>query len=200
MSVAAFVLSRLPPPRARVLEVGCGAGELARALDVAGYDVTAIDPVAPKGPIFLRTRLEDFDDPGGFDAVVASRSLHHVHDLGGALDKLARLAHLLVLDEFVWDRFDRATGEWYDTRRREPGLPTAAEWEKRFQGLHGYEAMRTELRRRFSERFFSWEPYLYRYLHDPEAEEVERELIAAGRIQALGFRYVGVPLPPKTSG
>ena len=27
----------------------------------------------------------------GFDAVVASLSLHHVHDLGGALDKLASL-------------------------------------------------------------------------------------------------------------
>ncbi len=57
----------------------------------AGYDVVAIDPDAPDGEIFRRTTIEAFDDPGPFDAVVASLSLHHVHDLGAALDKLVRL-------------------------------------------------------------------------------------------------------------
>src|SRR5918998_551621 len=83
-----FVLSQLAAPPARVLEVGCGEGELARAMAGEGYEVVAIDPDAPEGPIFRRTTIEEFDDPGPFDAVVASRSLHHVHDLGGALDKL----------------------------------------------------------------------------------------------------------------
>ena len=44
MSVLAFVRSALPPPPARVLEVGAGDGELAAALLAAGYDVVAIDP------------------------------------------------------------------------------------------------------------------------------------------------------------
>jgi SAM-dependent methyltransferase len=139
-----FVLSQLAPPPARVLEVGCGEGELARAVAEAGYDVVAIDPDAPEGPIFRRTTIEEFDDPGSFDAVIASRSLHHVHDLGGALDKLVRLVRgPLILNEFAWDR-------------REPLTP---EWEQEHEGLHGYGAMRAELDARFEERFFEWRPY-----------------------------------------
>src|SRR5438445_12713907 len=51
VDLVSFVLAALPPPRARVLEVGCGAGALARAVDNAGYRVLAIDPEAPEGPI-----------------------------------------------------------------------------------------------------------------------------------------------------
>ena len=55
------------------------------ALDDLGHQVTAIDPAAPDGAIFQPVALEDFADPVEFDAVVASRSLHHIHDLGAAL-------------------------------------------------------------------------------------------------------------------
>ena len=92
--------SQLPPSPARVLEVGCGAGDLARALSAEGYSVLAIDPDAPEEPIFRRTTIEALDDPGPFDAVVASLSLHHVEDLGGVLDKLLRLLEgPLILNE-----------------------------------------------------------------------------------------------------
>ena len=139
-----FVLSQLPPAPRRVLEIGCGQGDLARAMAAAEYEVVAIDPEAPDGPIFRRTTLEAFDDLGPFDAVVASRSLHHVHDLGAALDKLVRLLNgPLILNEFAWDR-------------REPMTP---EWEEEHAGLHGYGVMRAELDARFEERFFEWRPY-----------------------------------------
>jgi 2-polyprenyl-3-methyl-5-hydroxy-6-metoxy-1,4-benzoquinol methylase len=52
-----FVLLQLPSPPARVLEVGCGKGELARALAGEGYDVVAVDPEAPEGSIFRRTTI-----------------------------------------------------------------------------------------------------------------------------------------------
>lgn len=127
-----------------MLEVGCGEGELAWALDAAGYDVVAIDPEAPEGRIFRRTTIETFNEPGPFDAVVASRSLHHVADLGAVLDKLARLTEgPLVLNEFAWDRRE----------------PMTREWEEEHEGLHGYGAMRAELDARFDERFFDWRPY-----------------------------------------
>jgi SAM-dependent methyltransferase len=139
-----FVLSQLPQPPARVLEVGCGEGDLAWALDAAGYDVVAVDPEAPEGRIFRRTTIEAFDEPGPFDAVVASRSLHHVEDLGDVLDKLVRLTDgPLILNEFAWDR-------------REPMTP---EWEEEHAGLHGYAVMRPELDARLEERFFEWRPY-----------------------------------------
>jgi SAM-dependent methyltransferase len=144
MELTEFVLSQLPPAPARVLDVGCGEGELARSLAGEGYEVIAIDPEAPEGPIFRRTTIEAFEESGRFDAVVASLSLHHVHDLGGALDKLVRMLRgPLILNEQAWDRLE----------------PMTPEWEEEHAGLHGYAVMRTELDARFQERFFEWRPY-----------------------------------------
>ncbi len=173
--------------------MGCGSGELARALVAAGYDVLAIDPVAPEGRIFRRITIEALDE-AGFDALVASRSLHHVADLDAVVAKLARLAPVLVLDEFAWDRMDTATARWYEEQRRAGAdVPPVAGWRERYGDLHGFEALRAALARHFVERRFEWVPYVHRYAHRPELEEPERELIAAGAIRALGFRFVGVP-------
>ena len=145
MELIEFVLSQLPPSPARVLEVGCGQGEVALALAEHGYEVVAIDPEAPEGEIFRRSTIEAFTDPGPFDAVIASRSLHHVHELGAMLDKLLRLLRgPMILNEFAWDRLE----------------PMTPEWEAEHEGLHGYGAMRAELDSRFEERFFEWRPYL----------------------------------------
>src|SRR2546423_4176001 len=107
MGFAAYVSRHLPPPPARVLEVGCGrGGGVARTLVASGYDVLAIDPDAPTGPPYRRVTLEELDDPGPFAAVVAGRVLHHVRALAPALDQLSGLAPLLVLDEVAWDHMD----------------------------------------------------------------------------------------------
>jgi SAM-dependent methyltransferase len=166
----------------------------------SGYEVVAIDPDAPKGQLFRAVSLEDFDSAEPFDAVVASRALHHIPDLPGALEKIARLlwpGGRLILDEHAYDRVDEETARWYLERRAasEPNSPKSledclAEWEADHADLHGYAAMRTELDRRFTERFFCWTPYLYGELAGVEEEE-ERALIDAGAIQAMGFRYVG---------
>jgi SAM-dependent methyltransferase len=191
MELTAWIRSQLPPPPARLLEVGCGDGRLARSLAAAGYDVLAIDPVAPTGEIFERTTIEKLEDRGSFDAVVASRSLHHVHDLDGVLAKIAGLAPVLVLDEFVWDRLDEPTARWYEEQRRPGDAPPVGEWRARHSHLHGFAALRDALARHLDEREFSWVPYLYRYFHRPELERLEARLIGTGDIRALGFRYVG---------
>ncbi|HSC92701.1 MAG TPA: class I SAM-dependent methyltransferase [Gaiellaceae bacterium] len=202
-----FVLAELPPVTARVLEVGCGDGELARTLERAGYDVVAIDPAAPDGPIFRPIKLEEVDDHERFDAVVAVRSLHHVTDVGSALGKIASLLvprGRLVVDELAWDRLDARTAEWFHGRRR--ALATAGrtppppatveacrrEWEEEHVGLHGYAALREALDERFREVAFAWTAVLHRYLDGVAAQSLERALIEADAIQALGFRYVGV--------
>jgi SAM-dependent methyltransferase len=199
--LAAFVERHLASPPARVLEVGCGRGELARAIGRLGHSVVAIDPEAPAGEIFQATSLEDFEGRGPFDAVVASRSLHHIADLGRALDKIARLLRaggVVIVNEHAWDRLDEPTARWYLAKRAaaEPVTSTSlnhclAEWERDHAGLHGYAAMRRELDRRFRARFFAWTPYLYGELAGAADEDEERSLIEAGAIQATGFRYVG---------
>lgn len=201
-----FVVAHAPAG-GRVLEIGCGDGALARELDAAGFDVLAIDPVAPVGAIFRRVALEELDEGGPFDAVVASMSLHHVHDLGAALDRIAGLlgrGGLLLLDEFAFDRLDEATADWYHgqlralaaARGREvPPSPDVlrAEWEAEHAGLHGYAVMRPALDARFDERAFFLEPYLHRYLDGAAGDTLERALIEAAAIQAIGYRYAGAP-------
>jgi hypothetical protein len=173
---------------------------VAPALADAGYDVLAIDPRAPAGPLYRQVALEELDDPGPYTAVVAGRVLHHVHPLGPALDQLAGLAPLLILDEFAWNHIDEPTVQWYEAQHRllvaagrEPtGPPDLTEWRSRHTDLHPYETLRAELAARYDERHFEWRPYFYRWLGGPATEELEQGLIDADAIRPIGFRYAGV--------
>ena len=196
MDLVTFVLTALPRPPARVLEVGCGAGDLARAIDAAGYSVLAIDPEAPAGPIFRRTKLEDVREAGTFDAAVASYSLHHIESVDLALERIADLLEprgCLVIEEFGWDLVDEATADWYRRQQGEMSVESVlTEWRAEHDGLHGYTEMRRALDERFTERSFEWRPYLYSCFERDELEPREREAIRLGEIRAVGFRYVGV--------
>lgn len=201
------VCSHIPEPPARVLEVGCGRGSLALALAERGFAITAIDPNAPDGPIFRRVALEDFSDERGFDAVVASLSLHHIHYLAGALGKIASLlppGGPLVLDEWAPERLAGNTARWYYDQRRalahagrtDSAAPDAfAVWERQTMAdladLHTSSAIRAELDIRFEERLLEWRPFLYSRRLDDTLEPLERVLIDGGGIDAVGFRYVG---------
>ncbi|MDR7255195.1 SAM-dependent methyltransferase [Nocardioides sp. BE266] len=88
------------PARGRVLDVGCGTGELALAARAAGHDVVAVEP-DPEMAELASVRLGDVlvgglpDLPladSGFDAVVASFVLNHVDDPRAGARELARVA------------------------------------------------------------------------------------------------------------
>ena len=205
MPTLEFVLESLPPAPARVLEVGCGRGTLARALATSGYDVTAIDPEAPDGPIFRRMRLEELDD-ATFDAVVMVVSLHHVEDVSAALDRVVSVLcerGLLVLEEFAKERLRGPAARWYWRQlqaRAEVGLHQSVDddfdrWlvtlQARLADIHQLAVIRRELETRFVERTAAWSPYLYRFELDEAIEALESKLIRSNAIDATGFRYVG---------
>ena len=205
-----FVRAHLSAPPARVLEVGCGQGELTTALAVAGYDVLGIDPLAPLGDRFRRIRLEDVDPgEGTFEAVLASHSLHHIRDLDHAVDRVVALLRpggVLVLDEHGWDLADEPTLDWLYGQRRAlaaAGVGEAPaslealreEWKAEHLGLHGFEALRAAVGARFEERAFVRTPFLHRLLGGVATEVLEQALVDAGAVQPLGFRYAGVVRP-----
>jgi magnesium-protoporphyrin O-methyltransferase len=110
----ATVLARLPPDLrgARVLDAGCGAGQMTADLAARGAEVTAVD-ISPALIAIARARLpaglpgrvtfasgDMLDDSlGRFDFVVAMDSMiyYRTSDIAAALDRLgARTAQAVV--------------------------------------------------------------------------------------------------------
>jgi SAM-dependent methyltransferase len=203
--VVNFVTANLPHSPARILEVGCGTGDLARVLAEQGNSLIAIDPEAPVGPIFRRTLLEEFTDEQLFDAVVANRSLHHVHDLAGGLDRILtamRTGGTLIVNEFAWDRMDAVTARWYLSMKTEPSPDDASllpnnfphAWIEEHKDHHDSKKMLQLLDGRFQREFFEWVPYIAEhYLERQDLVAEEEALGHGGQISLIGFRYVGTP-------
>jgi Methyltransferase domain len=194
-----FVLAHLPPPPAQVLEVGCGdRGGLVQALVDAGYDALGVDPRAPVGPYFRQVDFREVD--GEFDAVVAGRVLHHLRPLGEAVDRLAALAPLLLVDDFAWDLIDAAGQDWYEAQYRllaaagsEPKGPRSLdEWRAQHPDLHPHDVLLGALRARYDERTLEWVPYFHRWLGGPSSEGLEQTLTDVGAFPAIGWRWAGV--------
>jgi SAM-dependent methyltransferase len=104
----------------RVLEVGCGTGALARLLGEGGLEVTALDlkldnPAPAAGVRWVEADFLGFEDDR-FDALLFTRSLHHIHPLDHAVEQAVRLLRpggLLLLDEFDREAADADTARWY---------------------------------------------------------------------------------------
>lgn len=115
-----LLLSRLPPPPARLLEAGIGLGTTLARLTRLGYDVTGITPDAqqiamvralhPEADVHC-ARFEDFT-AGTFDAVFFQESSQYIDS--DALFARARelTRHVVVLDEVAMR--DEGTLHRYD--------------------------------------------------------------------------------------
>jgi len=108
--------------RRRILEVGCGPGDLARLLGAAGFEVTALDvalaspaPGPAPGVSWVEIDFLAFEaEP--FEAILFTRSLHHIHPLEQAVDRARRLLRpggALLIDDFDRDAPDAETARWY---------------------------------------------------------------------------------------
>ncbi|MGA8113804.1 MAG: methyltransferase domain-containing protein [Actinocatenispora sp.] len=116
----------LPPAPGTICEVGCGRGALAAALVAAGYQVTGLEPNAEaaavaqrRGVSVLVEGLLEHRTPDGYDAILFTRSLHHIENLDAAVSHalaLLRPTGRLILEEFAWERADPAAAAFvFDT-------------------------------------------------------------------------------------
>jgi 2-polyprenyl-3-methyl-5-hydroxy-6-metoxy-1,4-benzoquinol methylase len=208
---ARFLLEAVKGKR-RVLEVGCGTGFVALELAREGHAVMAIDPSEKALEVARRTLgaeavdlayvqapFEAFSEaPGTFDAVVFNRSLHHVTDLDGSVEKVRELLRkdgVIACNEFAFDRFDERAATWVfaieqllSAGASELEATCVAEairelrdaWTTKYRehGLHAEAPMLGALDARFQRRGFSREPYLYVRLANRVVDRERAEAMA----------------------
>jgi SAM-dependent methyltransferase len=199
--VLAFVRATLPPPPARVLEVGAGHGELAAALRTMGWDVVAVDPAADGAPgVEAIPLLEVAGADASFDAALAVVSLHHVEPLRKSCARLAALVRsggVVAIDEFDVSRFDERAAAWQGAQRAAAGKAAPEHAEHWVGDIRHHMHPVTEIRAALvAEGFDVGEPvrgpYLYRWDLDPALRPVEERLVGAGDLPATGARMVAI--------
>lgn len=106
----------------RILEVGCGTGELAARLSKDGYSVVAIDSdgdsVAVARRLGVDARMATWPDfaNGPFDAILFTRSLHHIHPLPESIEHTAGSLvedGLIIVEDFAYESTDEKTLHWF---------------------------------------------------------------------------------------
>lgn len=205
-----YVTGVLPPDGQRILEIGCGEGQLARALLDLGYEVMAVDGdrdavagARQRGVDAHHARWPDFD-ASGFDAVLFTRSLHHIHSLRPALEQsrsaLKPGGHIIV-EDFRYGELDERTIVWFagmtrlllatSVLDREPewlsSLSTAGDPVSIWQANHGHdlhsaEAIDGMLRDVFEDVERTAAAYFFRYISRAISERDRREEV--GRVFA----------------
>lgn len=112
----------LPRPPLRILDVGCGYGEITLALKEAGYDLVAIDHneerVHQARRLGVHATCENFlkYNEGPFDAIYFGRSFHHIHPIDEAIAHIKTLVRkngMFILEEFAWENVDAFSAEWF---------------------------------------------------------------------------------------
>lgn len=204
-TLAAFA-AVLPPPPARVLEVGSGEGALAALLGDRGYDVTGLEPdgasadaARRRGVRVLPERILDHRG-GPYDVVMFTRSLHHIHPLREAITHALGLmgeGGLLLAEEFRRESVSlRGAGFFYDSGEllAAAGLPVETtdhpeiedlleRWEADIAVggdghlLHTGTRIVAELRRQADVVFERETPYLWRHILRGKAANAEDHTI-----------------------
>lgn len=188
-----FITENLAPDSTTLLEIGAGNGELALALSESGYEVTALDsrPAAvaacrAKGLTACEARWPDWQG-SRVDAVLFTRSLHHIPPLDDAVRQAAN--HLkpggrLLVEDFAFADATPALAGWFQNelallqlgsllqipessfvaRMLRHADPLQAWRHDHMDDLHRADAMNHVLNQHFTDVQQTRTCYLYRYL------------------------------------
>ena len=216
-----FVRRHLPELAARVLEVGCGNGELAAVLQANGLEIVALDSdeacvaTAKASRVDGRMATWPCTVEGSFDAVLFTRSLHHIQPLDAAIDAAVaalRPGGRILVEDFRFELDSKRAMGWFmglmgmlaaaGLARNEFGradLKERLDFGERKHELHSSLAIAAELGKcgAIEEQSAA---YYFRYA-EPHLDEAttravldyELEMIAADVIDALGARFVLTP-------
>ncbi|HJU66252.1 MAG TPA: methyltransferase domain-containing protein [Gemmatimonadaceae bacterium] len=222
-----FVLESVGAPPRRLLEVGCGDGELAARLHGLGYQVVALDADAAavraactRGVDARVAYWPDYHDDAPFDAVLFTRSLHHLRALSPAIERAASLlkrAGVVLVEDFAFQDANEPTVQWFQGLLRgleaagtfangadcfarsilESDHPFAVWHHDHEHELNAAEAMRWTLAEHFDLIIEQECPYLYRYVIpllsvDEAGSRVLREVLAQERAMAARQVIVSV--------
>jgi SAM-dependent methyltransferase len=122
-----FIKQFLPSKCRRILEVGCGAGELAARLSKEEYLVMAIDSdgdsVVAARRLGVDARIATWPDfaDGKFDAILFTRSLHHIHPLAESIKHAAGSlveGGVIIVEDFAYESADEKTLHWFASALR----------------------------------------------------------------------------------
>jgi SAM-dependent methyltransferase len=218
-------VTRFVPAGARILEIGGGEGDVAARLAQLGRRVMTIDSspeaVAAAQAKGVEARCAEWPiiDPPACDAVLFTRSLHHIMDLPGAIAAAAAAlpsGGLLLIEDFDFPGADAKTVRWLASFAREAaqqspvardGLlarliaaddPVAAWRADHDHDLHSIATIAAAVAARFTIVAREDAPYLYRYWISAGAYgdavagafDAERRAIREGLILAIGKRIV----------
>jgi SAM-dependent methyltransferase len=189
---AKFIFSHLPVG-SKVLEIGCGDGEVAAELSSHGYRVTGLDSehdrvvkARRRGVRAVVASWPQFDS-NPVDAIAFTRSLHHINPLDGAIEKARQLINptgLLLIEDFAFGETNHAAVHWFLEILRSDEAKSQIEpvkdqfvtdllaakdpirvWQENHnQALHSIAAITEAVSNRFVIEETDSVPYLYRYL------------------------------------
>ncbi|HVS30805.1 MAG TPA: methyltransferase domain-containing protein [Thermoanaerobaculia bacterium] len=188
---AAFIETWLPAGRS-IIEAGCGDGELAALLLRRGYRVLAVDAdeaaveAARERGVEARHASWPSFDPRPADAVVFTRSLHHIAELERAVSLASECAPLLLVEDFAFPEADPRLIDWIRAELSRLGVP----WDETPHDIHSFAAMREAISAHFDIVAAEEVPYCYRYAPAEHAERLMAGERALG-VPLLGRRVVG---------